>query len=101
MANKDMFYMNIKNFQNESIVAICDSDLMGEIFKEGRLKLEITEKFYGKKLVKLNDCVEVLKNTTNANLVGEKIVKTAIEMGLVHEQSVLYINNIPHALIIF
>ena len=101
MVNKDLFYMNIKEFQDETVVAICDSELMGGVFKEGRLKLEITEKFYGKTLVKLKECVEVLKNTVNANLVGKKIVKTAVEMGLVHEQSILYIDNIPHAIIIF
>jgi len=93
--------MNIKNFQNETVVAICDSDLMGEIFKEGRLKLEVTEKFYGNKLVKLKDCVEILKNIANANIVGKKIVDTAVKLGLVHEQSILYVDNIPHAIIIF
>ncbi len=100
MANKEMFYMNVNNSKEETVVAICDSDLMGGIFKEGRLKLEITEKFYGNTLVKLNDCLEILKNCGNANLVGKKIITAAVKMGLIHEDGILYVDNIPHALII-
>ena len=101
MVTKNMFYMNIKQFPDETVVAICDSELMGGTYREGPLKLEVTEKCYGNKLVKLKECVEVLKNTANANLVGKNIINAALEMGLVHEQSILYIKKIPHALIIF
>ncbi|NHI92575.1 MAG: DUF424 family protein [Candidatus Lokiarchaeota archaeon] len=97
----DTFYMNIRKFQQETVVAICDSDLMGSTLKEGRFKLEVNQKFYGDTQVSLNDCIEVLKNTVNANLVGKKIVSQALKMGLIHEESILYINKVPHALIIF
>ena len=95
------FYMNVRKFQQETVVAICDADLIGLVLKEGRFKLEITKKFYGDKQATLKDCIEVLKNTVNANLVGKKIVAQAVKMGLVHEESILYINKVPHALIIF
>ncbi|MHA1783881.1 MAG: DUF424 domain-containing protein [Candidatus Helarchaeota archaeon] len=95
------FYMNIREFQDETVVAICDSNLMGEVLKEGRFKLEISNKFYGTKLFSLQECIQVLKNSVNANLVGEKIITQALKMGLIHKDSILYINNVPHAMIIF
>ena len=95
------FYMNVRKFQQETVVAICDADLMGLVLKEGRFKLEVTQKFYGDKPATLKECIEVLKNTVNANLVGKKIVNQAVKMGLVHEDSILYIDKVPHALIIF
>ncbi|MEA2055591.1 MAG: DUF424 family protein, partial [Candidatus Thermoplasmatota archaeon] len=38
-----------------------------------------------------------LNNATIANLVGEKTVNCAIEMGLVNPDCVIHIKGIPHA----
>ena len=95
------FYMNVQEIKKETVVAICDAELMGTTLKEGRFKLEVSKKFYGEKLASLKECIEVLKNTINANLVGNKIVSQAVKMGLIHKDSILYIDKVPHALIIF
>ena len=86
--------------QGESMVSICDRECLGKVYREGKLTLKVTSKFYGNQLVTLEKALNELKKATIANLVGEKIVTECIRNGLVHEKAVIRINGIPHAQII-
>lgn len=84
----------------ELIVAICDSELIGKKFNEGRLTIDIKGSFYGNTKVSLEYGLERLKKATIANIVGEKIVNAAISEGLIPRESVIFIDGIPHAQVI-
>ena len=84
----------------ELIVAICDSELIGKRFNEGRLIIDIKDSFYGNTKASLEYGLERLKKATIANIVGEKIVNAAINEGLILKESVIFINGIPHAQVI-
>jgi len=84
----------------ELIVAICDSELLGRKFSEGKLTIDIKDSFYGNTKVSLKYGLERLKKATIANIVGKKIVGAAINEGLILRESVIFINGIPHAQVI-
>jgi len=92
-----MFRMKVYNVGKEVLVAVCDSDLVGETFCENNYKIEITEKFYGAKEVDEEAVRKALMNATIANLSGEKSVKLAIQIGIVEEGHVLKIGRCWHA----
>ncbi|WP_461864021.1 DUF424 domain-containing protein [Thermococcus sp.] len=92
-----MIYVKIYNVQGEVLLAACDEELLGRTFREGELKLEVRERFYGGELKDVNELEKLLAEATIANLVGERCVSKAIELGYVDKDRVLYIEGIPHA----
>ncbi|MGQ9582100.1 MAG: DUF424 domain-containing protein [Thermoplasmatota archaeon] len=82
---------------SELLVAACDASLLGRKFREGELKLEVSESFFGGERVSAELLVECLELATVANLVGEEAVGAAIEAGYVDPDRVLVIEGVPHA----
>lgn len=92
-----MFRMKVYNLGRETLVAVCDSDIVGQKFKEEDLQIEIKENFYGEQEVEEDDVKKALKEATIANLSGKKVVKLAINHGVVEESNVLDIGGCWHA----
>ena len=78
------------------MVACCDDDCMGRIFRQGRLKLAPENKFYGSSVVGLREALLLLDGADILNLVGRRIVSAAIDKGLVHPDAVITIAGVPH-----
>ena len=95
-----LVYIKIYEMPGEVLVAACDKDMLGKSFSEGELKLDVSENFYGGYLASVSEALRELSRATIANLVGETIVSEAIKAGLVHEEAVIRICNIPHAQIV-
>ena len=86
-----------KKYYKESILVACDSGLIGKTFREGKLKLEISEKFYSGDKGTYKDLVKSLRTATIANLVGEKVIDCAIKNGFIKKENVINIQGIPYA----
>ena len=78
------------------MVACCDEDCMGRIFREGRLKLAPEMRFYGSAVMAVPEALVLMDGADILNLVGRRIVKAAIDKGLVHPDAVLTIDGVPH-----
>ena len=78
------------------MVACCDDDCIGRIFREGKLKLAPETKFYGSSVVGLPEALLLLEGADIFNLVGRRIVRAAIDRGLVHPDAVITIAGVPH-----
>ena len=83
-----------------TLVAACDSDLLGETFRQGKLKLEVKPGFYGGVKTDLIHALEAIDGADIANLVGESIVHAAVKHSLVDASAVLNIGGVPHVQII-
>jgi hypothetical protein len=83
--------------QGETVVAVCDCELLGKCFREGKLILEVKREFYEGSLASVKDALKVIETSTIANIVGQRIVSEAIKAGLVCEESVIRISGVPHA----
>lgn len=69
---------------------------MGRTFREGKLKLAPETKFYGSSVVGLPEALVLLDSADIVNLVGRRIVRAAIDKGLVHPDAVITIGGVPH-----
>lgn len=88
--------LNIRRRNQETVVAICDSELLGKKFEDGELQLEVNREFYEGKEASVEECLEALEKASIANLVGS-IIEPAIEAGYINSDHVLEIDDIPHA----
>ena len=94
--DKNSFAIKIYNQQGEILVAACDEGILGKKFEEGELQIEVHTQFYDGFRVDKEGLLNQLGRSTIANLVGKKVVKCALEAGLVSKDCIIRIKGIPH-----
>ncbi|WP_445476189.1 DUF424 domain-containing protein [Methanococcoides methylutens] len=90
-------YLKIHKSGSQTIVAVCDKELIGKKLKEGELVIEISEAFYKGEIASEEKIIESISNTTTANIFGSRAVQCAVDAGLVDPGCIIYIEGIPHA----
>ena len=95
--------MNIKKHitGGKLILAVCDDELIGKIFEEGDMQIDLSSGFYRGEKVDEESAGTVVKKAHMLNIVGEKTLKFFIAQGLVDGDShVLRVKGVPHLQII-
>lgn len=97
-----MFVNLIKSYRD--VVAICDKELLGKRFEEGKFQLDIKESFFKGKESSRDEAFEIMRDMkledSTFNIIGEKSVRTALEAGIITKEGIKRINNIPFALVL-
>ena len=87
-----------------SVVAVCDSDLVGKTFEEGKFQLEVKESFFKGEEVQKDRAIFLMKKMlvedATFNIVGEDSINAAIKAEIISEDSVGEIAGIPFALVL-
>ena len=91
-------YLKIHRRNDIETVACCDETLLNHIFTEGNLRIEINSNFFGGDLLSIDQALEILKEASYFNIVGENIINKAIDLQLLPKDGVRKINNIPIAI---
>ncbi len=91
-------YLKIHRRNDIDTVACCDEALLNRIFTEGNLRIEINSNFYGGDLLNIDQALEILKEASYFNIVGENITNKALDLQLLSKDGVTKINNIPMAI---
>lgn len=70
--------------KGETVVAACDKELLGRVFREGALILDLGKysKFYVGEVASEPELIAALKGATSVNLVGERAVSCAFKARL-------------------
>ncbi|MEM3091273.1 MAG: DUF424 family protein [Candidatus Pacearchaeota archaeon] len=98
-----MFFVNIiKSYRD--VITICDSELLGKKFEEGRFQLDIKEGFYkGKKETK-EGVIKIIRKFSiedaTFNIVGENSIKAALDANIIKKDEIKRIQGIPFALVL-
>ncbi len=101
-------YANIIN-SYRNVVAIADKELIGKKFEEEGKQLDVKESFYkGEDKENKPKTEEEIKrimldwkgDDATFNIVGEKSINLAIQTGIITQESIGKIQNIPYALIL-
>lgn len=86
-----------------NVVSLCDSDILGKKFEEGKFQLDIRENFYKDREVEEEEAVETLirqsQEDSTFNIVGQKSIAAARKAGIVSGE-ISEIAGIPFALIL-
>jgi hypothetical protein len=79
-------------------VACCDEDLLDQVFTEGNLQIKITTQFFGGTLISMEEAIDILKQASYFNIVGENIVNEAVSCKILPKEGVRSINGVPMAM---
>jgi hypothetical protein len=89
------------------IVAVCDSELIGKKFEEGRFQLDVKENFFlGKDGKEANEeetietMQEMEKEDATFYIAGEKSVNSALKAGIIEQEGIKRIQGIPFTIIL-
>ena len=93
------FSVRISDYQKNTMVNMCDAELIGKDVVDGKLKIHISESYYGKQLVDKEDAISYLKSASIMNLVGKETISLAINLGIGSESGVKIISDIPFLII--
>lgn len=98
-----MVFVNIiKSYRD--VVAVCDSDLIGKRFEEGKFQLDVKENFFLGKETNDEEVGEIIRKMVQEdatfNIVGENSVILALKEGIIKEEGIKKIQGIPFALVL-
>ena len=91
-------YLKIHIRNDCETIACCDEELLNHVFKEGNLRIEISNQFFGGRLIKIEEAISFLQDASCFNIVGEKIINKAMDCDILTKEGVRFINGIPMAL---
>lgn len=96
-------YIKIHKSYRE-VVGICDVELIGKQFEEDIFQLDIKENFFKGEDLDEEKLIETMQDLSKEDatfyIVGEKSTSAAIKAGLIKENSVKKIQNVPFSLIL-
>lgn len=90
-------YIKKYNTEGQVIVAVCDKNILGKKFREGKLVLKLDSSFYKGDEADEMEVKEALLSATIANIAGEKAIACAVECGCIDPDAIIFIEDIPHA----
>ena len=78
------------------VIAVCDAELLNTTITGGDLKVQPHESFYGTRQVNADEVKRALTKGDSINLMGERAVAIAIELGLASRADCIMIGSVPH-----
>lgn len=79
------------------ILAVCDSELIGKKFEQGKIQIDLTTDFYKGEEKTESEIILMMQKAYILNLVGKNSVRLALKQKFVDETHILRIKGIPHA----
>lgn len=86
------------------VIALCDSELIGKKFEEGNFQLDVKESFFKGDEVSEKEVIEIIQKMSaedaTFNIVGKKSVNAGLRAGIISEEGIKRIQNIPFAMVL-
>jgi hypothetical protein len=79
------------------LVIVCDEEILGKMFSEGKKQLDLASPFYQGKVLAALETTDMMRNADHLHIVGEKAVKLALDEKLISQENIVRIANVPHA----
>ncbi len=90
-------HVKIRKSQGETLVSMCDANVIGKDLEEGKIHLNVKKDFYEGEEIETQEIEGYLNRASIANLVGKNCIEKAIELGYINESNLISVEDIPHA----
>ena len=89
---------------SRKIIALSDTNLLNKTFTEDNKEITLHPPFFEGEEVNKEKAIPLLqdlqKEDATFNIVGNESIQTAIESGIIKQQGIIKIDNIPIALVL-
>ena len=93
------FSVKVTDYQRKKMLNICDVELLGKKIIQDELKMNISENYYGEKLVDREEAKALMKNSSIINMVGRETISLSIQLGIGSESGVKTISDTPFLIV--
>jgi hypothetical protein len=93
------FSVRLTGYQENTMLNICDVDLVGKKISEKNLQVDISKNYYGKEIVEKNEAENLLKNSSIINMVGKEIISLSMNLGIGSEKGIKKISGVPFLIV--
>ena len=93
------FFVKTTNYQNSNMLNMCDEDLLGKVIKNGKLQINITQSYYGQRLVEQAEAETLLQSCSILNLVGKNTIQLSVDLKVGSQQGVKTIDDVPFLIV--
>ena len=94
-----LFSVRITNHQNNLMLNICDSSLLGKKIVDDKVTMNISKSYYCERFVEKKEAQNLLKKCSSINMVGQETVSLSVSLGIGSDQAIKEINGVPFLLI--
>ena len=96
-----MFFVKIHKKLGREVVAVCDKDILGKTFDNGKIHFEVSEGFYKGEEKSKEELKIILLDAKNTNLCGKETIKLALDLKVIDKENIIEIKGMHHAQSIF
>jgi hypothetical protein len=89
------FAVKTITYQQNLMLNICDTDLVGRTIKKEDFSLNISKSYFADRFVEKAEAEELLKNYAIINLVGKETISLSINLGIGSLKGVKEIDGVP------
>ena len=89
--------VKIHSTPNGNMLAVCDSNILGKVFEEENIQIDLSARFYQGEKLSIEKIEVLLKDCYVVNAVGKNSVDLLIRKNLVEKCNVRVISGIPYA----
>lgn len=93
------FSVRIVEYQKNTMLSICDADLLGKKIIQDDLTMNISENYYGERFVDRDEAENLLKHSSIINMVGKDTVSLSIDLGIASKNGVKVISGVPFLIV--
>ena len=88
-----------ENHMGQKVVAVSDPEILSKHIEDSDKGIEMTvsKEFYGDHEFDIKEVMQFISHSENVNVVGNRIVETLIENGIIEPKNVIMIGGIKHA----
>lgn len=92
-----MILINKRKIRDDVLVSLCDKELLGKRLKHGEINFFVDPRFYEGEEKTKEEITKEIKQASILNIVGKESVELCILEGVISEECVIHIKDVPHA----
>jgi len=94
-----LFSVKVTEYQKNTMLNICDADLIGKNISQNELTITISKSYYGDQIIKKNEAKKLLETSSIINMVGKNTISLSLELGIGSENGVKRISGVPFLIV--
>jgi len=94
-----LFSTKVISASGNLMLNICDHELVDKTLHDGETKIKINPNYYAERDVDEHEAKNLLTKCNSINMVGEKTISLAINLGIGSEKSIRRIEGIPFLIV--
>ncbi|MFH1403631.1 MAG: DUF424 family protein [Candidatus Altiarchaeota archaeon] len=95
-----MFCVKVHELDGEVVVAACDAEILGKVFSDGELEVNVGHGFYGGDRMGVEGLIGEIGSGTIVNVLGNRVVDALVEEGVIGKDSIVELCGLKHAQIV-